>query len=154
VQAVAICPSQSSAHVCLASSNTWSSYLPLCCHEQDIQSTVQRDIQRVLLSSKAYVKHVKGPPVISRATLESLSMPKAARLHQENQACQKHGVEDPVQYARYKAQQLEDSRLSDQARQQQAAVQKDTQSQGLAAYRAWKLQVGDAPDMTFDLTCN
>lgn len=41
--------------------------------------------RKLLLSSKAYVKHYSSPPSISAAQLKSLSQPKPSLMHPETE---------------------------------------------------------------------
>jgi hypothetical protein len=96
----------------------------------------------MLAKNKAYVKHVKGPPVMSKSSMEALSSPKTALLHRENQQLRKQGIQPCAydEYARVKAEELEQKRLQQTARQEVLQVAEDAKAETLAAYREFKAQ--------------
>lgn len=103
---------------------------------------MSKDIQKMLKSTKAYVKHVKGPPVMSKATMDKLSVPQATRMHAEHQLCLEQGLKDHISYAEYKANKLQQQHSREEAQQHHRQLEADTRNQNLAAYRAAKQQVG------------
>ena len=91
----------------------------------------------MLGSSAAYKKHV-SPKAISRASLTSLSIPKAQRMHPENNCLQL----DPMEYARMKAKTLQEQREHNEAgRGGRKEVEQQKKSNELAAYRELKEKV-------------
>ena len=92
--------------------------------------------RRMLSSSAAYKKHV-SPKAISRGSLTSLSIPKAQRMHPENN-CQQL---DPMEYARMKARALQEQREHNEAGRGRMVVEQQKKSKELATYRELKEKV-------------
>eukprot|EP00798_Chlamydomonas_sp_ICE-L_P023011 gene23011-30202_t len=91
-----------------------------------VKKSVQADIEKMLLSNKAYVNHKRGPPVISKAAVAALAEPKAARMHVEDQM----GFRDHIEYAKHKTIVFQEQR-EQRAKQERAekAIEEAKQAQ-------------------------
>ncbi|KAJ9519013.1 hypothetical protein QJQ45_026304 [Haematococcus lacustris] len=103
-----------------------------------IKASVAKDIKKMLLSSKAYVKHHTPPPHISPAKLSALAAPRPALMHPETHlACM---LKDPIEYARLKTEQLKATRQKqDQEAQEEAKAAAVLQKQ-LHGFQLWRQQ--------------
>ncbi|KAL6758695.1 hypothetical protein V8C86DRAFT_2589340 [Haematococcus lacustris] len=103
-----------------------------------IKASVAKDIKKMLLSSKAYVKHHTPPPHISPAKLSALAAPRPALMHPETHlACM---LKDPIEYARLKTEQLKATRQKqDQEAQEEAKAAAVLQEQ-LHGFQLWRQQ--------------
>ncbi len=107
-----------------------------------VRASVQQDIKKVLGQSTTYQRHVKGPVVLSRPALESLSKPKTGRLHPENQMLHDMGVSDHAEYARRKAEELEAQRKVEEARLAREEEEQKLRNGALKAFKNYKQEVG------------
>jgi len=108
---------------------------------QELRLAVQADIQKTLNKSKAYNRASQAPKIITKEHLETLSAPKAERMHRVDQARLQQGVREHTEFARLWADALEKERLRTEARQRMQDTDNSTKQENLAAYRQYKAQV-------------
>lgn len=92
---------------------------------------VQRDIKKLLHANKTYVQHTKGPTVIKRGTLEKLAQPKLSGAHPDVAI----GIPDPVDFARWKTEQLAIKRMTAEREQREVQQAKQAAQAQLQQYR-------------------
>ena len=90
--------------------------------------------------SAAYTKN-SATGAVSNDSLMSLSQPKPQRMHSENQQCLELGLRDHIDYAKYKADQLHQSRLEEEARLKTELIERKLKEESMHAFKALKKQV-------------
>ncbi|GLI62743.1 hypothetical protein VaNZ11_005482 [Volvox africanus] len=104
-----------------------------------LRKRVQRDIKRMLARNRAYQQHVKGPPALSAESLAQLAQPKLRPGSQPDPQVVAN-LPDPVEWARWKTDQLVISRLAEERRQAEHAEEKRRAEEQLAAFRQHKME--------------
>ncbi|GIL48866.1 hypothetical protein Vafri_5285 [Volvox africanus] len=108
-----------------------------------LRKRVQRDIKRMLARNRAYQQHVKGPPALSAESLAQLAQPKQRPGSQPDPQVVAN-LPDPVEWARWKTDQLVISRLAEERRQAEHAEEKRRAEEQLAAFRQHKMEAKQA----------
>ncbi|KAG2489422.1 hypothetical protein HYH03_012060 [Edaphochlamys debaryana] len=105
-----------------------------------LRKQVQKDIKRMLGSNKAYTAAVKGPPVLTAEALDALAKPRA-RPGTKADLQSLVDIPDPVDWARWKTEQLAIGRLTAERAAAGRQGEKERQAEALAAYRAHKAEL-------------
>ncbi|EFJ42935.1 hypothetical protein VOLCADRAFT_107030 [Volvox carteri f. nagariensis] len=108
-----------------------------------LRKRVQRDIKRMLARNRAYQQQVKGPPAISAEALAQLAQPKQRPGSRPDPQVVAN-LPDPVEWARWKTDQLVISRMAEERRQAEWAEEKKKSEEQLAAFRQQKMEAKHA----------
>uniref|UniRef100_A0A7S0S3T9 Uncharacterized protein n=1 Tax=Chlamydomonas leiostraca TaxID=1034604 RepID=A0A7S0S3T9_9CHLO len=103
-----------------------------------MKKSVQNDIRKMLMSTKAYVKYHSPPPTISTHHLKELAAPKPNLAHPDTVLAR--ALQDPTEYARVKATQLAVKRAQAERAEAERQKQQEHQAQQIQAYRQYKEQ--------------
>jgi hypothetical protein len=106
-----------------------------------IQESVQQDISKLLLSSRAYLNHERGHSTSNVVATKALSRPKDCMMHRENKFCQDQKLEDHMDYARVKTIQLREQRFKKEADEAEDEAKRQQKIRSIQAYREKKIQV-------------
>ncbi|GIM08623.1 hypothetical protein Vretimale_12648 [Volvox reticuliferus] len=108
-----------------------------------LRKRVQRDIKRMLARNRAYQQHVKGPPALSAESLAQLAQPKQRPGSRPDPQVVAN-LPDPVEWARWKTDQLVISRLAEERRQAEHAEEKRRAEEQLVLFRQQKMEAKQA----------
>ncbi|GAX86301.1 hypothetical protein CEUSTIGMA_g13713.t1 [Chlamydomonas eustigma] len=108
---------------------------------RSIRESVQRDISKLLLSSRSYVNHERGHSSSNMTVTQALSRPRGRMLHRENKLCQDQRLEDHMDYATVKTFQLREQRLKKEVVDAVEIGERQRREQSVKAFKEKRMQL-------------